>query len=207
MRARVLAAATVAAAACVVTGVYGHQTPVARTAIVAPACGKERWAVKTLADSAAAKVTFTAGKTKSVVAMSRLKPPAHVRASTKRTRTTERSVYRVTALLLEMRREDDSDIHLVIADPSGGTMIAEFPVGSCAAGADPKIKRKMSRARAALAKACDGLPGSRPVTLAGTATFTGVGFFDPIHGQSGVALNGIELHPVLTFKSADCSRV
>jgi len=26
---------------------------------------------------------------------------------------------------------------------------------------------------------------------------TGVGFFDYVHGQSGVAPNGIELHPVL----------
>ena len=28
-------------------------------------------------------------------------------------------------------------------------------------------------------------------------TVTGVGFFDPIHGQTGVAPNGIELHPIL----------
>ncbi len=26
---------------------------------------------------------------------------------------------------------------------------------------------------------------------------TGIGFFDYLHGQRGVALNGIELHPVL----------
>ena len=29
-------------------------------------------------------------------------------------------------------------------------------------------------------------------------TVTGVGFFDPIHGQEGVALNGVELHPLLS---------
>ena len=28
---------------------------------------------------------------------------------------------------------------------------------------------------------------------------TGVGFFDKIHGQTGVAPNGIELHPVLSI--------
>jgi hypothetical protein len=28
---------------------------------------------------------------------------------------------------------------------------------------------------------------------------TGVGFFDAMHGQAGVAPNGIELHPVLRF--------
>jgi hypothetical protein len=25
----------------------------------------------------------------------------------------------------------------------------------------------------------------------------GVGFYDPLHGQEGVAPNGIELHPIL----------
>jgi len=28
-------------------------------------------------------------------------------------------------------------------------------------------------------------------------TVMGVGFYDPIHGQEGVAPNGIELHPIL----------
>ena len=28
-------------------------------------------------------------------------------------------------------------------------------------------------------------------------TVTGIAFFDPLHGQEGVAPNGIELHPVL----------
>ena len=30
-------------------------------------------------------------------------------------------------------------------------------------------------------------------------TVTGVGFFDRIHGQEGVAPNGIELHPLLSI--------
>lgn len=31
------------------------------------------------------------------------------------------------------------------------------------------------------------------------AAASGVGFFDFLHGQTGVAPNGIELHPVLAF--------
>ena len=31
--------------------------------------------------------------------------------------------------------------------------------------------------------------------LTGTATITGVAFFDVSHGQRGVAPNGVELHP------------
>jgi hypothetical protein len=33
----------------------------------------------------------------------------------------------------------------------------------------------------------------------------GVGFFDSVHGQPGVAPNGIELHPVLGFNADSCS--
>jgi hypothetical protein len=40
--------------------------------------------------------------------------------------------------------------------------------------------------------------------LSGSATVTGVGFFDVIHGQTGVAPNGIELHPVVAFTKATC---
>jgi hypothetical protein len=30
---------------------------------------------------------------------------------------------------------------------------------------------------------------------------TGIGFFDKIHGQTSVARNGIELHPILRIKT------
>ena len=36
-----------------------------------------------------------------------------------------------------------------------------------------------------------------PLYPAATVTVTGFGFFDTIHGQNGVAANGIELHPIL----------
>ena len=41
-------------------------------------------------------------------------------------------------------------------------------------------------------------------SLTGRATIRGVGFFDFLHGQTGVAPNGIELHPVLRFSNATC---
>ena len=39
--------------------------------------------------------------------------------------------------------------------------------------------------------------------LKGSATITGVGFFDRPYGD-GHALHGIELHPALSFKSTNC---
>ena len=111
----------------------------------------------------------------------------------------------MTGKLVEMRIEDDLDINLVIADParSGVTMIAAFPNASCTRGATPKARAKMSRARAAFVAAC-GAPTTSFQELSGTATITGVGFFDKTHGQEGAAPNGVELHPVVAFNASSC---
>jgi hypothetical protein len=210
MRSRTLAAGTVGLAACVAVGVFGRTSPAAQTAPGTPLglCGSERWTVKTLTDAAASKIAFASSKPKSVEGLRHLKPPRSLKATTSRQTGAERTVYRVSALLMSMRREDDSDIHLVLADPKlGGSMIAELPSGSCTIGATAQERDAMDQARADLAAACGGLPGITPVTLSGTAMLTGVGFFDVIHGQGGVAPNGIELHPVLTFTSSNCKRL
>jgi hypothetical protein len=65
-------------------------------------------------------------------------------------------------------------------------MIAESPSVSCAGRATPTRRRQMAQARA-------------KVRLCARASVTGVAFFDFLHGQTGGAPNGIELHPVLSF--------
>jgi len=53
-----------------------------------------------------------------------------------------------------------------------------------------------------------GVPGASSFTkLKGRATIRGIGFFDLKHGQTGVAPNGIELHPALRFIDATCEVV
>jgi hypothetical protein len=62
----------------------------------------------------------------------------------------------------------------------------------------------MKNARNVFVAAC-GMPGASSFTmLNGKATIRGVGFFDFLHGQTGVAPNGIELHPVLRVTNATC---
>jgi hypothetical protein len=110
----------------------------------------------------------------------------------------------VQARHVTFKLEDDSDIHLVISDPvRGGTMITEFPDPACIAPrATPLARQLMRNARTALTRAC-GLPSrSRFTSLRGVATINGVGFFDFKHGQTGVAPNAIELHPVLGFSTS-----
>jgi len=209
MRARALAAATTVVAVSVVVGVYGRAPQAGTTSpSLITRCGSERWSVKTLTDAAVSNVRFGSIKTTTVTRLRRLKAPAALKATTSRRAGAERSVYRATVLLSSMRKEDDSDIHVVVSDPKlGGSMIVEFPSSTCTAGGDKTERKSMGEARADLAAACGGEGGATPATLTGTATITGVGFFDVIHGQTGVAPNGIELHPVLTFASTNCKRV
>jgi hypothetical protein len=210
MNPRALAVATVAGLTFTAAGVYARATPDARlsTAYPSAACGSERWAVKTLTDPSASKIDFAKVKSTSIEGLRHLKVPKNLKATSLRRTGAERTVYSVSALLMSMKREDDSDIHLVITDPKlGGSMIVEFPSDACDTAAPPAARLMMTRARVDLVAACGGEPGPRAVTLTGSATISGVGFFDLIHGQAGVGPNGIELHPVLSFTSVNCQRI
>lgn len=207
---RSLLALAVPAAPFLIAAAVGSAQPAAADAGVQP-CGKERWAVKTLTDgSDAAKVDLTHPETMITVEdLRRLSRPKSWGIKSPRLSPVETTTYRVKALLMSMTREDDSDIHLVIADPRiGGSMIAEFPAEACTAGASSEGRLLMKQARDAIATACDGEPPKKKfVTLTGQATIAGVGFFDPVHRQGGVAPYGIELHPVVAFESSTCKRV
>jgi len=170
----------------------------------AASCGVERWAVKTLTDPAARTVSLTP-KATTVRALRRLPAPVGVRGRP-RIPGVETTTYRVRASLVEMKLEDDEDIHLVIAEPGRPrlTMIVEFPSPGCTVGAPAAARARMARARRAVVAACGEPSESSFTRLQGVATITGVGFFDVIHGQRGVAPNGIELHPVLGFTQAAC---
>jgi len=83
------------------------------------------------------------------------------------------------------RQEDDLDYHLVLRSRTR-TMIAETPSSLCTVGATAYRRNQMNDARK-VARVCARAP------------VVGVAFFDYNHGQTGVAPNAIELHPVLGF--------
>jgi len=163
-------------------------------------CGVERWPVKTLSDQDAALVNFTPAAS-SVAALRSLAAPAALPQSS-RIAPTELTAFTVTAQVVEMKLEEDRDIHLVIVEPSDptATMITEFPdADQCSGAVASAHAQDMRTARAALVAAFGQPSSSQFTNLTGTATLTGVGFFDFLHGQTGVAPNGIELHPVIGF--------
>jgi hypothetical protein len=166
-------------------------------------CAKERWAVKTLTDDDSDKVSLSPKPT-TIEKLRHLKVPPGLNESSPRFIPAETITYKVKALLMSVKLEKDGDLHLVIADPRvGGSMIAELPDSSCVGA---RAHDQMVGARKALSGSCGGTPKKVGAlwTLSGHATLAGVAFFDLLHGQGGVAPNGIELHPVVSFASSDC---
>jgi hypothetical protein len=143
------------------------------------ACGVERWTVKTLQDR---PVLIPAQKTTIAYLTSRTPP-----ASLPSTRLPfERHIFTVTAAVVLIRHEDDDDFHVVLSD-GRRTMITEAPAPECDSRAYPRRQTQMAAARQAL-------------RICPRARVTGVAFFDFEHGQTGVAPNAIELHPILGFR-------
>jgi hypothetical protein len=137
----------------------------------------------------------------SVAELRSLVAPASLPSSL-RIAPTELTVFSLTAQVVEMKLEEDRDIHLVIAEPSDptATMITEFPdADQCSGAVASAHVQEMRTARATLVAAFGQPSPSQFTNVTGTATLTGVGFFDFLHGQTGVAPNGIELHPVIGF--------
>src|SRR5205823_11394765 len=88
----------------------------------------------------------------------------------------------------------DVDYHIVLQDGVGNTLITEIPSPACDGTTSP-----FDAAVAAVRAKFDGrLTGTPEFQIANLPVqMRGVGFFDFIHGQTGVAPNGIELHPLL----------
>jgi hypothetical protein len=194
----------IAASLILVAGRAGKSAAHASALAALPGCGVERWAVKTVSDPDAAQIRL-APRDVAISALRRLPVPRPLTET--RTPGAEMTTYRVTARLKEFKLEADGDVHLVIADPTGGgTMIAEFPKLSCTGAAPTKLKKRMLTARAALIRACGQPSTKRFRSLGGLATLEGVGFFDYPHGQRGIAPNAFELHPVLGFRTKTACR-
>jgi hypothetical protein len=143
------------------------------------ACGVERWSVKTLQD----RPRLLANRLTMVKYLVTRRPPSYIPS----TRLPfERHVFTVIARVTFVREEADSDYHLILSE-RGYHMIAEAPASYCDRRAKLRYRVEMATAR-------------RRARSCARARVTGVAFFDFDHGQTGVAPNAIELHPILGFR-------
>jgi hypothetical protein len=158
-------------------------------------CGVERWSIKTGTDAGAHSVNQKTLVPTNIFHLRTFPAPSSPSVSS-RVKPVEDTVYSVSAILLRYKYEADSDVHLVIADTGGRTMIAEIPAPQCVGASSPflpSIRYVRSKFTSQFHPSDVWHRVNTPIQIAG------VGFFDFKHGQSGVAPNAIELHPVLRF--------
>lgn len=156
-------------------------------------CGVERTPVKTLNDPSVHEIHFVPQET-TVHALREPKQPPNLRTINPYLRLDgEKQVYTVKALLIGYKRESDQDYHLVLADPVDRkkTMIAEIPAPACG---NKKYAAQFKAAAAFIESLGHATPKFKTLEKPLPVTVTGVAFFDFIHGQTGVAPNGMELH-------------
>jgi hypothetical protein len=177
-RRRLVMVALFAAVAAVAARVAAPAPTHSAAFSAALSCGVERWSIKTLKD----RPRLLPARATTVANLTRLPTPRFLPA--KRRLASERRIYSVVASATR-EPEADLDYHLVLRS-GARSMIAEAPSPLCTAGATPVRRKQMLAARNA-------------VRVCARARVVGVAFFDYRHGQTGVAPNGIELHPVLGF--------
>jgi hypothetical protein len=156
-------------------------------------CGVERWSVKTGTDADIGLVNVSTSTATTIQSLRSLTAPATL-PSNNRVAPTETTVFTLSATLTQYKLETDSDYHLVLSDSSGNTMIAEIPSPNCVGAGSPfgpGIQNARSEFDAKYTATSSFQTANVPVAI------KGVGFFDFLHGQTGVAPNGIELHAVL----------
>lgn len=159
-----------------------------------------RWPVKIGTDTDANSIVLDKAYRATINGLSRKKVPEQ-RPTAARVRPTELTLYEVTATLTDYKlSNDDQDYHIVLEDSAGRTMIAEIPDPDCVRRRGPLapyIKRARQQFDAEYSPTGSFKTTNRRVKV------LGIGFYDHIHGQRGVAPNGIELHPVLNIEFLD----
>jgi hypothetical protein len=169
-----------------------------------PHCGVELWAKKTLQDANAEEIGLIVpgAMDTTVEELVQFPAPTDLRTNPlRRHDPVERNRYRLHVLLKGFKLESDLDYHLVLESPNDPsvTMIGEIPIGKCSA---KSIAQTVDRERVWLLKTF-GIPAGRGKMLWLTPpqpiVVEGIGFFDFLHGQTGVAPNGVEIHPILAI--------
>lgn len=176
-------------------------TPLERSSKAA-SCGVERIEIKTLTDPTASTVQMVPERTTVEALRSIPVPAGYNRYNDSWRYPPERHVYTITAQIIGFKHESDRDFHIVIASPNNAaqTMIVEPPDPNCPLSQKSGHAAQFAAVRTTMVR-CFGEPTSYFRHLSGhpIAVLTGVGYFDPLHGQTGVAPNGMELHPLLSL--------
>lgn len=156
-------------------------------------CGENRAKIKTCSDLDAYKID-TVSKNATIKKLTAITPPNKIGNNMARTGI-EFKTYKIKAKITYWKIEDDGDYHIVLQDllDTTLTMVVEIPDPNCESVKNGRFYNKICAAR----KMFDSMKMPKNRVRYGTYKVSGVAFFDKVHGQKGVAINGVELHPVL----------
>jgi hypothetical protein len=179
--------------------------------VSSPTCGVERWTVKVGSDMDVDLVNLGVHLPTTIFTLAALPAPSSTDIdiggpfANNRIMPTETTVFVIDATMTFYKKETDVDYHIVLDDGAGHTLISEIPNPACILAPSPLGSGRVlvpSPLGAGIASAREKfdarLSAETFFQIANIPVrMTGVGFFDFEHGQTGVAPNAIELHPVL----------
>jgi len=162
-------------------------------------CGEERWNVKTLSDDDTAFINFDCIIQSTVYDQIKLTTPYNILDSRL---VSETPVYSIDCYILEYKEEEDRDIHVIIQGiNTDETMVIEIVNPECSSIKRTSRYNQLKELYEWFTRNI-GIPTNSFISLdkPKLATITGIGFWDFLHGQNGMAENGREIHPVLSMK-------
>ena len=158
-------------------------------------CGVERWAVKTCTDADTTHVNFY-NIIQSSIAYQRSLPVQPTLPPNNRL-LLEDTVYSIDCRLTQYKLEDDGDIHCVIVDANNQSMVSEICDPSCPGIINTSRYGMLSALRTWFVNNYHPTTSWQYPNI--NIRITGVGFYDFLHGQTGIPPNGREIHPILTM--------
>lgn len=157
------------------------------------ACAVERAPVKTVTDAHASLVREL--PLPATIESLHAIPPPRPLPHDGRVGPVETTVYSLTATLIAYRLTPQSEIQLVLSDEARRTIVAMIPSPECAAGS--RFRPEIERARAEFERRY--FPTTEFTEARRAVEVQGIGFFDYLQGQRGLAPNGLSLHPLLSI--------
>jgi hypothetical protein len=157
--------------------------------------GEERWPQKVLIDKEAADIPHSFQES-TIAQLTQIdtKTPQNRYREGKPRMEIEKHIYKIKdCFITDVLRENDNDLHLVIEDGKGNHMIAEIPDPQCPEAEKSDWSSNFEACRKLMLKYGNNY---RHYLF----TLTGVLFVDKAHGQTGIAPNSVELHPLLEMK-------
>jgi hypothetical protein len=157
-------------------------------------CDKTLAGLKTLSDPQRGLVDLRP-RTTTIRTINRLPRPRPT--PTSRNNAFERQVWRVRAVIVKDRLQDDGDIQMILV-AQHSYLIAELPAPPCIPRTTP-ARAAIVRARRRFERGCGS--ASRSWTNQGAVAYvSGVGFWDLPNRHPGHAKNYAELHPVTAVR-------